>query len=132
MSIRKTPTILVVEDDTESRAAMLKVLEGVGYTTMEADNGQQALDLILENNVDIVVTDLRLPVMDGVELLKHTKAADQEIEKSRKNKSPEWQIPVQCRIGSVMLAVVGAPLSGLPLFFGLRGTPCTSIDSPIA
>jgi len=80
MSIRKTPTILVVEDDAESRAAMLKVLESVGYKTLEADNGQQGLDIILHENVDILVTDLRLPVMDGVELLKRTKAADQEIE----------------------------------------------------
>ena len=80
MSIRKTPTILVVEDDAESRAAMLKVLENSDYRTMEADNGQAALDLILESNVDVLVTDLRLPVMDGVELLKRAKAADQEIE----------------------------------------------------
>jgi two-component system response regulator HydG len=80
MSIRKTPTILVVEDDTESRAAMLKVLEGVGYKTMEADNGQAALDLILEGNIDVIVTDLRLPVMDGAELLQRAKAADQELE----------------------------------------------------
>ena len=80
MTIRKTPTILVVEDDGESRAAMLKILEGVGYKTMEADNGQQALDLVLEDDIDILVTDLRLPVMDGVELLKRAKAANQETE----------------------------------------------------
>jgi two-component system, NtrC family, response regulator HydG len=80
MSIRKTPNILVVDDDVEGRAAMLKVLESVGYKTLEADNGQSALDIILEGEVDIVITDLRLPVMDGVELLKRTKAADQEIE----------------------------------------------------
>jgi two-component system response regulator HydG len=80
MSIRKTPTILVVEDDAESRAAMLKVLESVGYKTLEADNGQQGLDIILHESVDILVTDLRLPVMDGVELLKRAKVADQEIE----------------------------------------------------
>jgi two-component system response regulator HydG len=78
--MRKTPNILVVEDDAESRAAMLKVLESVGYKTMEADNGQQGLDIILHEGVDIVITDLRLPVMDGVELLKRAKAADQEIE----------------------------------------------------
>jgi two-component system response regulator HydG len=78
--MRKTPNILVVEDDAESRAAMLKVLESVGYKTMEADNGQQGLDIILHEGVDIVITDLRLPVMDGVELLKRSKAADQEIE----------------------------------------------------
>jgi two-component system response regulator HydG len=59
---------------------MVKVLESVGYKTMESDNGQQALDMILQDGVDILVTDLRLPVMDGVELLKRTKAADQEIE----------------------------------------------------
>ena len=80
MTIRKTPTILVVEDDPESRTAMIKVLEGAEYKTMEADNGQQAMDLLLEENIDILVTDLRLPVMDGVELLKRAKAIDQEIE----------------------------------------------------
>jgi two-component system, NtrC family, response regulator HydG len=80
MSIRKTPTILVVEDDAESRAAMVKVLESVGYKTVEADNGQQAFDIISQDGVDVLVTDLRLPVMDGVELLKRTKAIDQEIE----------------------------------------------------
>jgi len=80
MSIRKTPTILVVDDDVESRAAMLKILATVGYKTVEADNGQSALDIILEDGIDVVLTDLRLPVMDGVELLKKTKAANQEIE----------------------------------------------------
>jgi two-component system response regulator HydG len=80
MSIRKTPTILVVDDDPESRTAMVKVLESVGYKTMESDNGQQALDMVLQDGIDILVTDLRLPVMDGVELLKRAKAADQEIE----------------------------------------------------
>jgi two-component system, NtrC family, response regulator HydG len=80
MSIRKTPTVLVVDDDAEGRAAMLKVLEGSGYKTLEADNGQQALDIILQDSIDVLVTDLRLPVMDGVELLKRAKAADQEIE----------------------------------------------------
>jgi two-component system, NtrC family, response regulator HydG len=80
MTIRKTPTILVVEDDTESRMAMLKILEGAGYKTVEADNGQQALDFVHTEDIDILVTDLRLPIMDGVELLKRVKAADQEIE----------------------------------------------------
>src|SRR5215468_10213180 len=80
MSIRKTPTILVVEDDTENRTAIVKVLEGAHYEVRETDNGQQALDILNEENIDIVVTDLRLPIMDGVELLKRTKAIDQEIE----------------------------------------------------
>src|SRR5262245_26799593 len=78
--IRKNPNILVVEDDVENRAAMVKVLQSAGYDTHEADNGQSALDEVLDNNIDIVVTDLRLPVMDGVELLKRVKASVQETE----------------------------------------------------
>src|SRR5262245_60869144 len=80
MTIRKTPTILVVEDDTENRTAMVKVLEGAEYKVRETDNGQQAFDIINEENIDILVTDLRLPIMDGVELLKRTKAVEQDIE----------------------------------------------------
>src|SRR5947207_14335468 len=80
MTIRKTPTILVVEDDAENRAAMVKVLEGAEYKVLETDNGQQALDIINEENVDVLVTDLRLPIMDGVELLKRAKAIEQDID----------------------------------------------------
>jgi two-component system response regulator HydG len=80
MNIRKIPTILIVEDDVENRAAMVKVLEGAGYKTLETDNGQQALDILQEEDVDLLVTDLRLPVMDGVELLKRAKANAQEVE----------------------------------------------------
>src|SRR5689334_6630449 len=80
MTIRKTPTILVVEDDVENRAAMVKVLEAAEYKVMETDNGQQAIDILNEKNIDILVTDLRLPVMDGVELLKRAKALEQDLE----------------------------------------------------
>jgi two-component system, NtrC family, response regulator HydG len=80
MTIRKTPTILVVEDDTENRTAIVKVLQSADYKVLETDNGQQALDIINEEDVDIVVTDLRLPVLDGVELLKRAKAVEQDLE----------------------------------------------------
>src|SRR5206468_5682327 len=80
MIIRKTPTILVVEDDAENRAAMVKVLSTAEYDVRETDNGQQALDILYAESIDILVTDLRLPVMDGVELLKRTQALGQDIE----------------------------------------------------
>jgi two-component system response regulator HydG len=80
MKIRKTPTILVVEDDGENRSAMRKVLESAEYKVLETDNGQQALDILNEEDIDILITDLRLPVMDGVELLKRAKAIQQDLE----------------------------------------------------
>jgi two-component system response regulator HydG len=80
MTIRKVPAILVVEDDTESRTAMVKILDAAGYKTSESGNGQEGLDRVIEGGIDIIVTDMRLPVMDGVELLKRARAVDQEIE----------------------------------------------------
>jgi two-component system response regulator HydG len=80
MTNRKTPTILVVEDDDETRTAMVKVLEGAEYKVLETDNGQQALDLLEAENIDIIITDLRLPIMDGVEVLKRAKAIEQDVE----------------------------------------------------
>jgi two-component system response regulator HydG len=76
----KTPTILVVEDDAENRLAMANTLKGASYEVIQMDNGQTALDHIREYDVDIVVSDVRLPVMDGVELMKRAKAVNQEIE----------------------------------------------------
>ena len=86
--IRKNPRILIVEDDVENRTAMVKVLQSAGYDTLEADNGQTGLDYILEHNIDILVSDLRLPVMDGVELLKRAKASDQDLEELRRELLP--------------------------------------------
>jgi two-component system response regulator HydG len=80
MTIRKTPTILVVEDDTENRTAIVKVLEGAEYKALETDNGQQALDILNQEDIDLLVTDLRLPVVDGLELLKRAKAVQQDLE----------------------------------------------------
>jgi two-component system, NtrC family, response regulator HydG len=74
------PRIVLVEDDPEGRSAMTRILQSVGYDVSETDNGQAALDYIAANDVDILVTDMRMPVIDGVELLKRAKAVNQDIE----------------------------------------------------
>jgi two-component system response regulator HydG len=80
MSFRKTPIVLVVEDDSENRRAIVRVLEAEAYDVLEAANGQEGLDIVTSRKVDIVVSDLKLPVMEGVELLERSKAVDPEIE----------------------------------------------------
>jgi PAS domain S-box-containing protein len=75
MSSQFRRQILVVEDDFENRVAMVRVLEAAGYETKETDNGEDAISYILNQNIDIVLSDLHLPFMDGVELLKRAKAA---------------------------------------------------------
>jgi two-component system response regulator HydG len=80
MSTPGKHTILVVDDDPDSRSATVKILESSDYRTKEAEDGQQALEIILKKDIDILVTDLQLPKIDGFELLIRTKAVDREIE----------------------------------------------------
>jgi two-component system, NtrC family, response regulator HydG len=80
MAIRTTPRILIVEDDVDNRAAMIRVLENAGYKAMGTDNGEKGFDRILKQGVDILISDFQLPRMDGVQLLKRAKTISQDIE----------------------------------------------------
>ena len=62
-------TILVVDDDALSREFLVEACKSLGYQTHEACNGLEALDRVAQVNPDVVVTDLRMPEMDGTELV---------------------------------------------------------------
>lgn len=69
---KKRGTILIVEDNRE----ILRYLsEGLAtlFTVIEATNGEEALEYIKDNEVDMVLTDVMMPVMDGIKLTKHIK-----------------------------------------------------------
>jgi two-component system response regulator HydG len=80
MAIRNNHRILVVDDDAENRAAIVRVLEAAGYRTVETDDSEKAVKSIRARDIDILLTDLRLPGMDGIELLKQAKAVSPDIE----------------------------------------------------
>ena len=62
--------ILVVEDDKNTRKLLTTILKNHGYNTLEAMNGEQALDVLDHNHVDLMVLDVMMPKMDGFELTK--------------------------------------------------------------
>jgi two-component system response regulator PilR (NtrC family) len=64
-------TILIVEDETVLRESLAELLEEEGHTVKQAENGKVAYDLILKEPVDLVLTDVRMPEMDGLTLLGH-------------------------------------------------------------
>ena len=60
--------ILIVEDDSSSRLYLNKILEKTGVILLNAGDGQEAMDIALENpDIDIILMDIQLPVMDGYE-----------------------------------------------------------------
>jgi CheY-like chemotaxis protein len=69
----KDATVLVVDDEEALRRFLAFDLRRKGFNVLEAANGRDALALVLENSVDVVVSDVRMPGGDGVELLDNIK-----------------------------------------------------------
>ena len=64
-----TERILVVDDEPSMRKVLSRLLERAGYSVETAENGEHALDRLQDGGIDLVITDIRMPVMDGMELL---------------------------------------------------------------
>ncbi len=62
--------ILVVEDDESIRQGLADVLENEGYRVITAKNGEEGLERLWEDQPDLVILDLMMPVMDGFEFKK--------------------------------------------------------------
>jgi two-component system KDP operon response regulator KdpE len=62
--------ILVIDDEPPIRRFLRTSLGGQNYVVLEAENGREGLDLLRRNAVDVVVLDLGLPDMDGIEVLR--------------------------------------------------------------
>lgn len=68
-----TAQILIVEDDHELREALCDTLELAGFNYLEADSGERALEVLAEHHVEMVVSDVNMPGIDGHELLDRIK-----------------------------------------------------------
>jgi CheY-like chemotaxis protein len=73
------PRILIVDDDPMQRALISDTLMGAGHETIIASDGRAALETYRDTVVDLVVTDMVMPGLDGLELLKALKEEDPEI-----------------------------------------------------
>lgn len=69
------PTVLVVDDDPGFRALVVDILAPAGYRLLQAADGEQALLALSRERVDLVLTDQRMPGLDGIELVRRTRAA---------------------------------------------------------
>ena len=72
--------ILVVDDDGSNRVTIERILNREGYEVSHADSGRTAIEFLREERVDLVITDLKMPGMTGIDLLKAVGQMDPDIE----------------------------------------------------
>jgi two-component system response regulator (stage 0 sporulation protein F) len=71
--------ILIVDDQFGIRILLNEVLYKEGYETFQAANGIQALEVLNNHSPDLVLLDMKIPGMDGIEILKRMKVVDPDI-----------------------------------------------------
>lgn len=72
--------LLIVDDQYGIRILLNEVFQKEGYQTFQASNGMQALTIVEEERPDLVLLDMKIPGMDGIEILRRLKEIDQTIE----------------------------------------------------
>jgi two-component system NtrC family response regulator len=72
-------TILIVDDEINYTLILAAVLEDEGFETLTANSGPEALAILAESDVDLVLTDMKMPTMDGIDLLERIKKKDADL-----------------------------------------------------
>ena len=73
------PRCLVVDDEPRLRQVLMRLMELDGFRCLEASNGVEALALLATNQVPLVLSDLRMPQMDGIELLRQIRTRHPDV-----------------------------------------------------
>ncbi|HWO56570.1 MAG TPA: response regulator [bacterium] len=71
--------LLIVDDDPRIRGLLSEALGALGYATSQAGNGREALEMVYHHDYDCVITDIRMPEIDGLTLLQALKAQKPEL-----------------------------------------------------
>ena len=74
------PTVLIVDDQESIRLALSRILAKEGYEVVLAGEGEEALEILRRKKVNVMLSDLKMPKMDGVQLLKASKLIKPEVE----------------------------------------------------
>lgn len=74
-----TPLILLVEDDINQRALFQEELADEGYTVITASDGREALSMATDHKPDLVVMDVNMPVMDGLDTMSRLLEVDRHV-----------------------------------------------------
>ncbi len=102
VSAGTSPSVLVVDDERALRSLMVRILRGEGYEVFEAASAEEGLAVLERRAVHLVLTDLRMPGIDGMELLRRLRRS-----------APETQVVVLTAYGTVASAVEAMKLGAV-------------------
>ena len=74
--IEKKPRILIAEDFEENRVALKLILKHTGFDVIEAEDGQQAIEVVRREEPDLVLMDITLPVLDGLQATREIRSEE--------------------------------------------------------
>jgi len=71
--------ILLIDDDQTVQSVFSQFLKGLGYEILQAENGKEGMELLKKHQPDLVVTDILMPEMDGLEILLAIRKAEEKV-----------------------------------------------------
>ncbi|MBD3172367.1 response regulator [Candidatus Bathyarchaeota archaeon] len=80
-SLKTVDRILIIDDDRNFTKLFSEILEGEGYETVIANNGAEALEILQDDFFAILIIDIRLPDIDGIELISKIDKTDPDMRK---------------------------------------------------
>ena len=97
MSARaERPYCLIVDDEVRLRQILVHLMRGDGFQCIEAGNGTEALEQLERHDVMLVMSDLRMPKMDGMELLRHVRSRYPDIAMVMITAVADVEVAVSC------------------------------------
>ena len=76
---KTSATLLIIDDDDVVRASLAAYLEDSGFKVLQANNGLQGLEVFRQESPELMICDLRMPQVDGLELIRRINALGVEV-----------------------------------------------------
>jgi DNA-binding NtrC family response regulator len=90
-----TGTVLVVDDEPGVRAALTQVLQRLGYTALAAESGEEALDLLQQGGIEVLISDQHMPGLSGIDLLKLVRVRHPKVVRIMLTADKDPEIPIR-------------------------------------